>query len=431
MKILIKNGRVIDPKNNFDEIADVFLENGKIAKIEKKILEKNADEIFDAKNFLVTPGLVDLHVHFREPGREDKETIETGARAALAGGVTSVATMPNTNPVADNQSVIEFILRRAKKLNLINIFPVGAITKNSDGKILSEIVETKNSGAIAISDDGRDVQNENLLLLAMKYARTFDVPVFSHCEVENLTKNGIMHEGFFSTKLGLPGIPEIGEILGIEKNILCAQKTGAQLHVQHVSTAGGTEKIRAAKKILKNLSAETCPHYFSLTDAELENFSTNAKINPPLRDEKNLKKLIAAICDGTIDCFSTDHAPHTEPEKLQPLADAPFGSTGLETFFAAANTFLVKKNFLKISDAIKKMTENPAKILRLEKKGNLSRGADADVAIFDAEKKWTVDPKNFFSKGKNSVFAGKKLIGKCVATFVGGRKKFAENKIIA
>lgn len=427
--LLIQQGHVIDPANKMDGVYDVFVKDGKIAKIAKKITEK-AQHTIDARGLLVTPGLIDMQVHFREPGREDRETLETGSMAALAGGITSVVTMPNVTPVADNQTVIEFILKRAKELDLINIFPTGAITKKQEGSTLSEINELKRSGAIAVTDDGSDVQDEGLLKRALEYVKTVDVLLMSHCETEDLTEGGVMHEGWVSTQLGLPGIPALSEDMAVYKNILLAEETGARLHLLHNSTAGAIRAIREAKKRgAKNISAEVSVQHFSLTDEECMGYNTNAKMYPPLRSQEHIDAVIAGIKDGTIDAFTTDHAPHIEPDKIKTFQDAAFGFVGLETSFAVMYTYLVRSKKVPLSLCIEKMTTGPAKILRLNK-GSLTVGADADISIFNLDESWVVDEKKFFSKGKNSPYIGKKLDGKAVYTIVGGVVKFKEGKIL-
>jgi dihydroorotase len=427
--ILIQNGRVIDPANKIDGEYDILIEGGKISQVAKKI-SKKAQQVIDAKGLLVTPGLIDMQVHFREPGREDRETLETGSLAALAGGITSVVTMPNLNPVADNQTVIEFILKRAKELDLINIYPTGSITKKQEGATLAEINELKRSGAIAVTDDGSDVQDEGLLKRALEYVKTVDVLLMSHCETEDLTEGGVMHEGWVSTQLGLPGIPALSEDMAVYKNILLAEETGARLHLLHNSTAGAIRAIREAKKRgAKNISAEVCVQHFSLTDEECMGYNTNAKMYPPLRSQEHIDAVIAGIKDGTIDAFTTDHAPHIEPDKIKTFQDAAFGFVGIETSFAVMHTYLVKTKKVPLALCIEKMTTGPAKILRLNK-GTLSVGADADVSLFNLDEVWTVDEKKFFSKGKNSPFIGKSLTGKAVCTIVGGVVKYKEGKIV-
>jgi dihydroorotase len=427
--LLIKNGHVIDPANGIDRPMDILVADGKIQKV-SETLNAAADETIDAKGLTVTPGLIDLQVHLREPGREDKETIETGAKAALAGGITSVVAMPNTRPTADNQTVIEFILKRARELDLVNVFPTGSITVGENGERLSEINELKNAGAIAITDDGVDVQNEVLLRRAFEYAKTCDMLVMSHCEISALTDGGVMHEGWVSTQLGLPGVPAEAEDMAVVKNIMLAEMCGARLHLLHNSTRGSVDAIRAAKKRARaHLTAEVSVQHFALTDEACLGYNTNAKMYPPLRSREHVEAIIAAIKDNIIDAFTTDHAPHIEPEKLEPFEHAAYGSTGLETSFAVMNTYLVKAGHLSLAQGISKMTVEPARIIRVNK-GTLSAGADADIAIFDPQKEWSYDPKQSFSKGKNCVFQGRTLTGKAVYTLVGGNVKYAKGQIL-
>lgn len=428
--ILIKNGLVVDPASKREEVANVFIDNGTIAAVGTGAPEK-ADVVIDAKGLVVAPGLVDLHVHFREPGREDMETIETGSKAALAGGVTSVVTMPNTAPIADNQTVIEFILKRARELDLINVFPAGAITKNEQGAMLAEMKEMKNSGAVALSDDGVDVDDAGVMLKAMEYAKTHDMLLMNHCETPELDESGVMHEGWVSTELGLPGIPEVAEDHSVAKGIMLAKRSKARFHISHMSTRGAVEELREAKQAgMTNVSGEVSVQHFALTDEECRGYNTNAKMYPPLRSQDHVDAIIEGIKDGTIDCLTTDHAPHIEPDKIKPFQDAARGTVGLETAFAVMYTYLVKPGHVSLSDALALMTHKPAAIIR-QQKGTLEIGADADVAIFDTKEEWTVDPAQFFSKGKNSVFAGKKLTGKPVYTIVGGRLKYDHGSVVA
>jgi dihydroorotase len=427
--ILIKNGRLIDPQNNRDEVTDVLVKDGKVAQIAKTINDK-ADQTIDAKGLVVTPGLIDLHVHMREPGREDRETLQTASWAALAGGITSVVAMPNVTPVADNQSVIEFITSRAKQLDLINIYPSGSITKAMDGKALSEINELKNSGAIAVTDDGMDVQDEGVLRRAMEYAKTCQILLMSHCETFDLTEDGVMHEGWVSTQLGLSGVPALSEDVAVYKNILLAEDTNANLHLMHISTKGGVRAIKEAKaRGIKNVTAEVAVHHFSLTDEECVGYNTDAKMYPPLRSQDHVDAIIKAIKEGVIDAFVTDHAPHIEPDKLKPFDDASVGTVGLETSFAAMNTYLVKAGHIDLTSGVEKMTAGPASVIGIDR-GHLSVGAVADIAIFDTDAAWTVDSKKFFSKGKNSAFTGKNLTGKAVYTLVNGKLKYQNGQIV-
>lgn len=427
--ILIKNGQVVDPKNGIDEVCDVLVVDGKIAKVEKNITD-SADEIIEATGLHVTPGLIDLQVHFREPGREDRETILTGSRAALKGGVTSAVAMPNVTPEADNQSVIEFVINRAKEVGLINIFPTGATTKGQDGSMLSEMWELKNSGAVAVTDDGYDVQDPGILRNAMEYAKTHDMLIMSHCETDSLTDGGVMHEGWVSTQLGLPDTPAVSEDLAVEKNIMLAKLTGARLHLLHNSTKGAVDAIaRAKEEGYENITAEVSVQHCSLTDEECLGYNTDAKMYPPLRSADHVAVIVEAIKDGVIDALTTDHAPHIEPDKLKPFADAAFGSVGLETFFAVGYTYLVKPGHISFSDLVALMTYKPAEIIRVEK-GVLSVGADADISILDLQKEWTVDPSTFESKGKNCVFKNKELTGKAKHVIVGGAVKMKDEAIL-
>ncbi|MCB1537380.1 MAG: dihydroorotase [Rhodospirillales bacterium] len=427
--LLIRGGHVVDPANGLDGPADILVRDGKIAGVGKN-LKSGAGTVIDAKGLTVTPGLIDLQVHMREPGREDRETIETASRAALAGGVTSVVAMPNTTPVADNQTVIEFVLKRAREVDLVNVYPTGAITRGQQGSMLAEINELKKSGAVAVTDDGVDVQDENILRRALEYTKTCDILLMSHCETESLTAGGVMHEGWVSTQLGLPGTSAASEDLAVVKNILLANLCGARLHLLHNSSEGAIAAIRATKKSeRRNVTAEVSVQHFALSDEECLGYNTNAKMYPPLRSAEHIAAVIAGIKDDTVDAFTTDHAPHIEPDKLEPFVHAAFGSTGLETSFAVMHSYLVRAGHISLAKGISKMTVEPAKILRIEK-GTLSVGADADIAIFDTKKSWVVDARESFSKGKNCVFDGKKLTGKAEYTIVGGRVKFAGGSIV-
>lgn len=428
--LLIKNAHVIDPANKINGVCHVFIKDGKIVAVGKDTPAKAETEI-DAKGLTLTPGLIDMQVHFREPGREDKETIETGSKACLAGGITSAVAMPNTTPAADNQTIIEFMVNRAKAVNLINLYSTGAITKGQAGAQLSEINELKNAGAIAITDDGYDVQDEGVLRRALEYANTCGMLLMSHCETNALTGAGVMHEGWVSTQLGLSGTPAESETLAVIKNIMLARMAGdARLHLLHNSTDGAVAAIRNAKKAgQKNLSAEVSVQHFALTDEECFGYNTNAKMYPPLRSQEHVKAIIKAIKDGTIDALTTDHAPHTLSDKQKPFADASMGSTGVETSFAVMNTYLVEASHIDLSHGIALMTNKPAEILGI-KKGTLSVGADADIALFDLKKRWIIDGTKGFSKGHNCVFNGKELTGKCVMTIHEGVIKYRDGQII-
>ncbi len=426
--ILIKNGHVIDPANKIDGEMDVLIKEGKIAEVGNDIKEK-AEQIVDAKGLLVTPGFVDIHVHLREPGREDKETIETGLRAALAGGVTSVVTMPNTTPITDSQSMVEFQIKRARELDLANLFPAGAITKEEAGEELSHIWEMKNSGIVAISDDGTDVQNEGLMKRSFEYGKTFNLVTINHCEIKDLSEDGVMHEGKISTRLGLPGIPSVAEELAVAKVLMLAEYVGTRVHISHVSTKRSVELIKEYQQRGINVTADTCPHYISLTDEACLDYNTYAKIYPPLRPQTDVDAVIDGIREGVISVIATDHAPHLAFEKLQSFKDAARGTVGLETSFAVAYTYLVKTKKLSLSKLIEAMTIRPANVVSIPK-GTLSIGADADVTIIDINKNWTADIEKMQTKGRNSVFNGMDLTGKVQQVFVGGVEKVRNEKLL-
>jgi len=430
MNILIKNGRVIDPANNKDEICDIIVSDEKISKVGKNLSGDFEREI-DATGMIVSPGFIDMQVHLREPGREDQETIETGCKAALAGGMTSIVCMPNVKPTADNQTVIEYILSKAQKLDLAKVYPTGAITKGLGGRELAEMHELKNTWAIAVTDDGLDVQDENILRRAMQYAKNCDILLMSHCETNTLTDGGVMHEGWVSTQMWVPGVPAITEDMAVYKNILLAEDTGARLHLLHNSTSWAMRAIRDAKaRGSDNITAEATFQHFSLTDEACLQYNTNAKMYPPLRSQDHVDAVIEAINDDTIDVFTTDHAPHTEPDKLMAFADAPNGFVGLETALWVANTYLVETGKVELSKVIKKMTVGPAKILGIDA-GTLSEGSPADITIFDPKADWVVDENKFFSKGRNSPYIGMKLTGKVTHTIVDGVVKFEEGEVIS
>jgi len=429
MNILIKNGLVIDPANKKDEICDIVISDGKIKEIGKNIAWTFEREI-DATGKIVTPGFIDMQVHLREPGREDQETIETWCKAALAGGVTSIVCMPNVKPTADNQTVIEYILSKAQKLDLAKVYPTGAITKWLWGRELAEMNELKQTGAIAVTDDGLDVQDENILRRAMQYAKNCDILLMSHCETNTLTDGWVMHEGWVSTQMWVPWVPAITEDMAVYKNILLAEDTGARLHLLHNSTTGAMRAIREAKaRWASNITAEATFQHFSLTDEACLEYNTNAKMYPPLRSQDHVDAVIEAINDDTIDAFTTDHAPHTQPDKLMAFADAPNGFVGLETALAVANTYLVEAGKVEISKVIEKMTIWPANILWINA-GTLSEWAPADITIYDPKQEWIVDENKFFSKGKNSPYIGMKLTWKVTHTLVNGVVKFEGGEII-
>ena len=419
MKLLIKNGHVIDPANGIDEVTNIFVENGVISEVG---VDNDLDgldiEIIDASGKIVAPGLVDMHVHLREPGQEYKEDIETGTRAAVCGGVTSVACMPNTDPVCDNETVVTYIKKRAEEVGYANVFPVGAISKGLEGKLLAEIGEMAFAGAVAVSDDGRPVENSGLMRRAIEYAKMFDVIVISHCEDPALGE-GDMNEGAVATAMGLRGISPAAEEVMAARDILVAEAIGGRVHIAHISTRGTVELIREAKKRGVKVTCETCPHYFALTEEACMGFNTNAKMNPPLRTADDVAAIKEGLADGTIDCIVTDHAPHHPDEKQCEFGYAKNGIVGLETSLGLGIKCLVNEGVLTMSQLIEKMSVNPARILGIAK-GSLAVGQTADITIFDPDKPWTVDITKLHSKGKNSPYDGFELFGKPEYVIVNG-----------
>ena len=422
MNLLIKNGTVLDP-GRFHGAADVVIEHGKIKAVASAPPPKNGKNvdgfpILDAKGLLVVPGFVDLHVHLREPGFEYKETIATGTASAVAGGFTSVCCMPNTNPVNDSQSITEFILSKAAMAKKAHVFPIGAITKGSEGKELSEIGELFEAGCVAISDDGRPVMNSLVMRRAMEYARTFRIPIIDHCECLHLSDGGCMNEGIVSTELGIPGIPGAAEEVMVARNLSLAELTGAHLHLAHLSTSGSVRLTREAKSRGISVTAEVCPHHFSLTEEATRTYNSNAKMNPPLRTTEDIEALKQGLIDGTIDAIATDHAPHAIQDKQLEFDAAPFGIVGFETALPLTLA-LVEEGVISLEMAIAKLTCDPARAFGLTK-GTLAPGADADVVLIDPASPWIVDPEQFHSKSRNTPFAGWNVKGKVIATVVGG-----------
>ncbi|MCK4993890.1 MAG: dihydroorotase [Candidatus Omnitrophica bacterium] len=423
MKLIIKNARVIDSKSKIDDVLDILIEGKKIAKIDKNIKDNDAD-VFDARNLVASAGFVDLHVHLREPGFEYKETILSGSRAATAGGFTTVCCMPNTNPVIDNQGVVEFIISASKKAGLINVLPIGAITKGSQGVELSEMSDLKDVGVVAVSDDGKPLSNAAIMRRALEYAGMLKLPVIAHSEDTDLSAGGVMHEGYMSTKLGLKGITRVAETSMVSRDIELARYTGSHLHIAHVSCRESVHLIRDAKKNGVNVSAECTPHHFSLTVESLVTYDPNTKVNPPLRDIDDVKAICEGLKDGTIDCIATDHAPHAESEKDVEFDAAPFGMIGLETALALGISNLVEKGILTLTQLMDKMSYNPSKIININK-GYIAVGADADITVFDPKQKWEVTEGDFYSKSKNSPFLGNTLKGRVILTICGGKKVFS------
>ena len=422
MRTLIKGGQVIDP-GRMNTIADVLIEDGKIQAIDVNpqgtLQDPESVTIIDAQGCIVCPGFIDLHVHFREPGFEYKETIATGVASAVAGGFTTVCCMPNTSPVNDSQSITEFIFRQAKIADKARVFPIGAITKGSKGEELAEIGELHDAGCVAISDDGIPVMNTLVMRRAMEYARIFDLPVIDHCEDMHLSAGGSMNEGFVSTELGIPGIPNAAEEVMVARNIFLAELTQSRLHLPHVSTIGSIRLLRDAKERGLLVTAEACPHHFTLTDEAVRSFDTHAKMNPPLRTDADVQAIKEALKDGSIDTIATDHAPHAMHEKQRQFDNAPFGIIGLETALPLTLN-LVEEGVLTMEQAVAKLTCEPARVFKLSY-GTLAVGVDADVTLFDPKKSWTLDPNRLHSKSRNTPFTGWTMKGKVVKTFVGGR----------
>jgi len=418
MSILIKNGRVIDPANQIDGQLDLLIENGKIVKVGKGLKADKA-EIIDASGQLVVPGLIDLHVHLRDPGLEYKEDIVSGTSAAVAGGFTSVACMPNTKPVTDNQTVVHYILNKAKEQGSCNVFPVGSITKGLQGETLSEMGEMYQCGAVGFSDDGKPVENSEIMRRALEYARPFGFPIISHAEDLALAGSGVMNEGFVATELGLKGIPWVAEDAMIARDIMLAEFTGGRLHVAHVSTKGGVEMIRQAKQRGVRVTGEATPHHFTLTDEAVRGYNTNAKMNPPLRSEEDVAAVRAGLSDGSLDAIATDHAPHHIDEKNVEFNIAMNGIVGLETALPLTLR-LVDEGVLSLNRAIELLTSGPAAAFNL-KRGNLGEGAVADVTIIDPACQWTLDPARLRSKSKNTPFGGEQLKGAASVTIVAGK----------
>ena len=417
--MLIRNGHIIDPANNRDGIADLLIRDGIISRIEQDIPLTPDLEVIDAAGQLVIPGLVDMHTHLREPGYEYKETIHTGTMSAAAGGFTSVCCMPNTQPVNDSQAVTEFIRQRAFTTGVVNVFPVGAITKGSKGDEITEMGDLKKAGCVAVSDDGKPVVNNLVMRRALEYAKMFKLPVISHCEDLALADDGVINEGKISTELGLRGIPNASEDVMVARDIALAELTGGHIHIAHVSTGGAVELIRRAKGKGVNVTAETCPHYLVLTDEAVRGYNTNAKMKPPLRSAREVAAVRAGLQDGTIDAIATDHAPHSQEEKEREFDYAPFGIIGLETALPIVLR-LVEEGVLTLRDVVLKMSVNPARILGINK-GSIAIGEAADITMIKPGAAWVVDAGNLKSKSRNTPFDGWKMRGMVSYTIVGGR----------
>ena len=421
-RILIKGGRVVDPGSNRDGKFDILITNNKITRVGKKIVQKGA-RVFNARGLIITPGFIDLHCHLRDPGRPDEETIESGSRAGIAGGFTTLCCMPNTEPVIDNEGIVNYIIKEASRVGLCRIFPIATITKRREGEEITEFGELIRAGAKGFSDDGDTVADANVLRHALEYSKIFDVPIFEHPIDNNLAQDGVMNEGYYATKLGLKGAPAIAEDVIVARDLLLAKFTGARLHLCHISSKGAVQLIRKAKQDGVRVTCETCPHYFYFNDQALETFDTNYKVNPPLRSEEDRQAIIEGLRDGTIDCIATDHAPHTQAEKELEFARAPSGMTGLETALSLVIMELINHQHFSWLEVIEKLTINPARILK-EELGRLKPGLPADLAIIDPEKRWRYTEAKVKSLSRNSPLLNKELKGKVVGLIINGEIKF-------
>ena len=426
MKLLIRKGRVVDPVGGIGGVMDILVEDGRVAVIGSELTAPSA-RVIDARGLTVCAGLVDMHVHLREPGFEYKETIQTGCLAAARGGFTSIAPMPNTRPAADCPERIALVRQKAAQACGVHVWPIGAVTWGQKGQALTDAAALKKAGAVALSDDGMPVQNANLLRDALIRCRRQELTILSHCEDADMVKNYAVNEGRVSRALGLPGRPAIAEELQVMRDAMLAEETGAAVHICHISTARSVEIVRQFKKKGVPITCETCPQYFTLTEDELLSRGTLARVNPPLRTRLDVEGILAGLKDGTIDVIATDHAPHSAEEKARPLPEAPSGMVGLETALAVTLTSLYHTGVMDLSDILRKMTINPAFILRIPK-GRLSLGGGADFTIFDPDEEWTVDPEQFASKGRNTPFAGRTLKGRVKYTIVDGKIIYQEGK---
>jgi dihydroorotase len=424
--LLLAGGRILDPARGVDRTGDVVITEGKIDSVDARVERETLGdgfEVIDCTGAIVSPGFIDVHCHLREPGREDVETIATGARAAAAGGFTAVCAMPNTEPVTDNQAAVGFIIRQALRAGAARVYPIGAISLGQKGEALAEFGEMVAAGAVAVSDDGRPVVSAHLMRTALEYAQAFDIPVIDHCEEPTLAAGGSMNEGVMSARLGLKGIPSEAEEIMVIRDILLARRTGGHVHLAHVSTKGSVELIRWGKERGINVTAEVTPHHLTLTEAAVQGYDTHAKMNPPLRAAEDIEALRDAVHDGTIDMVATDHAPHHYDAKEREFADAPFGIVGLETALALLVTRLVEPGIIDFATLVDRVSVTPARLFALPG-GTLEPGAPADVTVFDPRREWRVEPAAFLSKGRNTPYAGMTLRGRALCTIVGGRVAF-------
>jgi len=418
MKSLIKNGRVYDSKNGLDGKYDILIEGNKIFEINKNI-KNQGYEVVDAEGKIIIPALIDMHTHLREPGYEEKETVKTGCEAAAAGGFSAVAAMPNTKPIADNPAVVEHLKLKSEQA-AVRVYPIGSITQDSKGETLSEIGTLAKTGVKALSDDGNPVMNSEIMRRAMEYASAFDLPIIDHCEDKNLSQDGVMHEGYYSTIFGLKGIPAAAEEIMVARDIVLAEMTGIHLHIAHLSTEGSLNLVKDAKARGVNVTFEVTPHHLLLTDKEVGDYNPDTKVHPPLRSERDKNILVEALKAGEIDVLATDHAPHTFEDKLGEFDYAAFGISGLETALSLLYHNFIEKEIIDWDELLRMYYYKPGEIMKIESEG-LKQGARADLLVFNPEREWTVKKNEFKSKGKNTPFAGQKLSGKNELTFVGGK----------
>ncbi len=417
--LLIRRARIIDPESGEEKEGDIFLQNGRIAAIYQT--PSVADRVIEADGLYAAPGFIDMHVHFREPGNEEAETIRSGAEAAVAGGFTTVCMMPNTQPPVDSEAAAEFVVLQSQRAGFANVLPVGAVTEGLQGERLSEMGGLVRGGAVAFSDDGNPIKSSEILRRALLYAKMFDKVIIDHAEDADLSRRGVMHSGEVSAVLGMPGIPAASEEIAVARDIKIAEITGGRLHIAHLSSAGAVALVRAAKEQGVRVTAEVTPHHLTITDEALESFDPNLKMKPPLRTRNDLQALISGLQDGTIDVIATDHAPHTKEAKELDFLTAPFGVIGLETAIGVLITHIVAPQHLTLVDLVRKLTLVPAQILGLATKGRMRPGTDADIVLFDTQTPWRVDPEKFHSKSRNTPFAGWELRGRVFYTIVAGR----------
>jgi len=420
MQLIFRQGRVVDPSQNLNRVADLGIEDGRVAQIASRIRKKGRKEI-DARGLILAPGFIDMHVHLREPGREDSETIETGTAAAVRGGFTGVACMPNTQPVNDSEAVTAFILERAREVAKISVYPIGAVTKGSEGQALAEIGEMYRTGIVAISDDGNSIQNNQIMRRAMEYSKLFDLPVIDHCEDEDLAAGGCMNEGYYSTLLGLKGINPAAEEIQIARDVVLARQLHARVHIAHLSTHHSLETVIRAKEMKVPVTCEVTPHHLLLTEAEVASYDTNTKMNPPLRSQQDVQALVDGLSSGAIDVIATDHAPHNANDKMLEFDRAPFGVVGLETAVSLILDRLVRTEILSLERMVEAFSTNPARILNLKEKGSLAPGSRADITVMDPELKNEVRSAEFSSRSRNTPFEGWQLQGGPVMTVVKGK----------